>query len=167
MTTKNQSARLPEAPRPTAEVAARPEPPGTILTAVKLMYAGAALTAIGVVLTVVAIAAGAAVALRASHKHATLAQIHATQGVLITAAIFSGLVEIALWIFVARANRGGLGWARILATVLFALNTWIMSRQFFGPIAVAGLIGTGLTWLAGLGAVYYLWRKESTAYFAA
>ena len=52
-----------------------------------------------------------------------LAQLHATQNALIAVAVVGGLLEIGAWIFMARANRGGLKWARIVATVLFGLGT--------------------------------------------
>src|SRR5258708_36209111 len=92
-----------------------PEPPRSVMIAVRLMYAGAALTAIGLVMSVVAVATGEN-ALRASHKHATPAQLHATQSFLIAVSVISGLIEIGAWLLIARANRSGLKWARIAPT---------------------------------------------------
>ena len=98
----------PKAPAMAAEpvTPVRPARPRSVMIAVRLMYAGAALTAIGMVMSVVAVATGEN-ALRASHKHATLAQLHATQSFLITVAVISGLVEIGAWLLMARANRSG------------------------------------------------------------
>jgi hypothetical protein len=141
-----------------------PEPPRSVMIAVRLMYAGAALTAIGLVMSVVAVATGEN-ALRASHRHATLAQLHATQNFLITVAVISGLVEIGAWLLMARANRSGLKWARIVATVLFALGTWNLISHIIGTATVTNLAYTALMWLVGLGAVFFLWRKDSSAYF--
>jgi len=141
-----------------------PEPPRSVMIAVRLMYAGAALTAIGLVMSVVAVATGEN-ALRASHRHATLAQLHATQSFLITVAVISGLVEIGAWLLMARANRSGLKWARIVATVLFALGTWNLISHIIGTATVTNLAYTALMWLVGLGAVFFLWRKDSSAYF--
>lgn len=157
----------PEAAALTAEPAtpARPDPPRSVMLAVRIMYAGAALTAIGLVISVVAVATGEK-ALRASHKHATLAQLHATQSFLITVAIVSGLIEIGAWLFMARANRGGLRWARIAASVLFALSTWNLISHIIGAATVTNLAFTALMWLVGAGAVFFLWQKDSSAYFA-
>jgi hypothetical protein len=141
-----------------------PEPPRSVMIAVRLMYAGAALTAIGLVMSVVAVATGEN-ALRASHRHATLAQLHATQNFLITVAVISGLVEIGAWLLMARANRSGLKWARIVATVLFALGTWNLISHIIGTATVTNLAYTALMWLVGLGAVFLLWWKDSSAYF--
>src|SRR5258708_9375777 len=140
-----------------------PEPPRSVMIAVRLMYAGAALTAIGLVMSVVAVATGEN-ALRASHKLATPAQLHATQSFLIAVAVISGLVEIGAWLLMARANRSGLKWARIVATVLFALGTWHLISHIIGTATVTNLAYTALMWLVGLGAVFFLWRKDSSAY---
>lgn len=156
----------PKAPAMAAEpvTPVRPEPPRSVMIAVRLMYAGAGLTAIGMVMSVVAVATGEN-ALRASHRHATLAQLHATQSFLITVAVISGLVEIGAWLLMARANRSGLKWARIAATVLFALGTWNLIAHIIGTATVTNLAYTALMWLVGLGAVFFLWRKDSSAYF--
>lgn len=162
-----KAARLPRAPAVQAAAqAGRPEPPRTIRIAVLLMYAGAALTAIGLVLNVIAVATGAGT-LRASHPHATAAQLHATQSALIISAVVSGLIEIAFWLLLARASRGGLKWARIVATVLFALNTVSLARQLSGTATIGNTIYSVLIWLVGLATIAVLWLRESGAYFAA
>lgn len=143
---------------------AQPEPPRSVVLAVRIMYAGAALTAIGLVVSVVGVATGEE-ALRASHRHATLAQLHATQNFLITALVVQGLIEVGAWLLVARANRSGLKWARIVATALFALGTWIFIAQIIGTATITILVYRALIWLVGFGAVYFLWRKDSSAYF--
>jgi hypothetical protein len=156
----------PPAPALTAQPVgpARPDPPRSVMVAVRIMYAGAALTAIGLIISVIGVATGEK-ALRASHKHATLAQLHATQSFLITVAVISGLIEIGAWLLMARANRSGLKWARIVATVLLALGTWNLVSQVIGTATVTNLAYTALKWVVGLGAVFYLWQKDSTAYF--
>ncbi|HEX9066076.1 MAG TPA: hypothetical protein VF843_13290 [Streptosporangiaceae bacterium] len=170
MTTKNDSGqpgKLPKAPaasRAQPVPAGRPEPPRTVRIAVLLMYAGAAVTAIGLALSVIAVATGEN-ALRASHPHATAAQLHATQNVLIVVAIASGVIEIAAWLLLARASRSGLKWARIVATVLFALNTVNFAGHLRGGATIGNTIYSVLIWLAGLAAVVFLWLRQSSDYF--
>ncbi len=156
----------PDAPAVSSEpvLPVRADPPRSVVIAVRLMYAGAAVTAIGVLLSVIAVATGEK-ALRASHKHATLAQLHATQHVLILLAIVSGLLEIGAWLLMARANRSGLKWARIVATVLFALATWNLVSHLLHKATPTNTVYTALVWVIGLGATYFLWRKDSSAYF--
>jgi hypothetical protein len=158
--------KQPKAAGPTGEpgTRARPDPPRSVMIAVRIMYAGAALTAIGLVISVVGLATSEK-ALRASHRHATLAQLHATQNFLITAAVVSGLIEIGAWLFMARLNRSGVKWARIVASVLFALGTWDLISHITGTATVTNLAYTALMWLVGLGAVFFLWQQESSAYF--
>jgi hypothetical protein len=72
----------------------------------------------------------------------------------------------------ARANRQGRNWARILSTVLSGLATLELISDL--PQSVIsfgfGLTGLGLifwvpTWLVGLAAVWLLWRPASSAFF--
>ena len=80
-------------------------------------------------------------------------------------AIVSGVIGIGLWLWMARANNQGKNWARILSTVLFGLATLDLVGVFSQPKTVLGLVFPVLTWLVGLGAVFLLWRPESSAFF--
>jgi LPXTG-motif cell wall-anchored protein len=68
----------------------------------------------------------------------------------------------------AWANGKGKNWARIVATVLFALSavSFLTSLPQAGsaPLLVAV---SGLTTLVGALAIYFLWRKDSSAWFQA
>jgi hypothetical protein len=77
------------------------------------------------------------------------------------------LIEIALWLGIARACRRGQSWARVTGTVLFGLHT----LGFLGILANAHP-GIGLTkalttvsWLIACGAVVFLWKRPSSAFF--
>ena len=90
----------------------------------------------------------------------------------VTLFVVTGLVPIALWLWMARANGQGRNWARSLSTVLFGLATLDLTGAFKTPViqltVVPELFGPTvpvLTWLAGLAAVWLLWRPASTAYF--
>jgi uncharacterized membrane protein len=150
--------------RTAAGETARRIAPQTITIAVRLMYAGAAATAIGMVISVIGVALGLAT-LRASHPTATPAQLHATQTVLVVIAILSGLAETAIWLVMARANRSGLKWARTVASVLFLLSSWNLVDHLLGAITVSNLTYTAVIWLIGLGAICFLWQAESRTYF--
>jgi len=132
----------------------RPTPPRPVRTAVLLMYVGAALTAITLIVTVATMHT-IETAIRNNSTY-TAAQAHQ----LAVAAIVEYVVTLGLWLLMAWANRAGHGWARITATVLFALNL------FRGSASISVLFAV-LVWLIGLGAVVLLWRKESSEYFAA
>jgi len=152
------------APTPSAgpAVAARPQ---SLVIAVRLMYAGAAVTAIGLVISVIAAATGLD-SLRASHPHATLATLHRYQNGFITGAILYGLLEIAAWLVVARANRAGARWARIVATVLFAIGTLNVAAPFLGHITFGNIAYSAVIWLISLAVIVYLWQRSSSEYYA-
>jgi hypothetical protein len=160
----------------------RPPAPALVLTAVKLMYVGAAVSTVEW-LTVLAVTPGINAAFRKAHPSPTAAQI-SDLNTSITLAIVSGLVVIALWLWMARANGQGRNWARILSTVLFVLATLELIRvrpqravaERFGGhapvvihygfgVTVLGVIVPVLTWLVGLAAVWLLWRPDSSAFF--
>ena len=83
------------------------------------------------------------------------------------------IVYSALWVLMARKNRSGRNWARIVASVLFALSTFslyssVNSLHGGETVRVVDIVSFVLVvaeWICGLGAVALLWRAESTAYF--
>lgn len=141
--------------------------PRSLTQAVRLMYAGAGLTVLGTAADVIAVLTGGTSALRAHHPHATSAQLHATQGALITSVVVSGLLETGIWIFMARANRAGLSWARIIASVLCAISTALLVITMLGSGAITLKMFAVASWVVGAGAIVLLWRPETTAYFRA
>jgi hypothetical protein len=150
-----------------------PSAPVPVLTAVKLMYAGAAVSAVelitGLALIVVDIKA-------AARGHFLGHSLTAPQmrPLIIAVWMLFGLAVIALWLWMARANGQGRNWARILSTVLFGLATLDM-RHPQPPGSPAGFGATVLyyggtalwvaAWLAGAAAVWLLWRPASSQFF--
>ncbi len=139
----------------------RPNPPRPVRTAVLLMYVGAALTAISLIVTVATL-----------HTIQTAIQNNSTYTAqqahqLAVAAVVEYVITLVLWLLMAWANRAGQNWARIVATVLFGLNTLGLLLNVFRGSASISVLFAVLVWLVGLGAVVLLWRKESSQYFAA
>jgi hypothetical protein len=137
--------------------------PASMVTAVRLMYAGAAFALIWAI-GVIAVSASIA-------KHYPLASAsgdHRLAGA-VTLAILLCAADIALWLGIARACRRGSSGARVAGTVLFAVHTVgvlgvvTSSQAGLGPAKVLTLIG----WLIGLGAVMALWQRPSSAFFTA
>ena len=113
-----ESIRLP----PPEAKPARPEPPASVRNAVRLMYAGAALSAIVVIVTLVTISSLKANIL-AHYPHYTAAQVHTAEVAGVITAIIGGLIAIGLWLWMAWANGRGRRSARIVAAVFFGINT--------------------------------------------
>ncbi len=142
----------------------RPLAPPSVVNAVKLMYAGAAVSTVSLVISLIDIG-GTKTAIHKARPTLSAAQVNQLNTFIITLAIVSGVVGIALWLWMAKANGQGRNWARILSSVLFGLATLDMFGVLSQPKTLLGLVFPVLTWLVGLGAVILLWRKDSTAFF--
>jgi hypothetical protein len=142
----------------------RPEPPASVVMAVRLMYAGAVVSALSLIVGLVTIG-GLRDSLHKSQPTLTPTQLHDLQTVVVVGSVFIGLVSIGLWVWMALMNKAGKPWARIVASVLFGLDTIFLLLGVARAGAAAGTLVSVLTWLIGLGAVIYLWRKDSSAYF--
>jgi hypothetical protein len=153
----------PSSGKPLTE-AERPPAPPSVLNAVKLMYAGAAISTVSLIISLVDIS-GTKAAIKKARPDLTAAQVSQLNTFIIGLAIVSGLVGIALWLWMARANGQGKNWARIVSTVLFGLATLDLVGVFSQPKTVLGLVFPVLIWLVGAGAVWLLWQRESTAFF--
>jgi len=141
-----------------------------VLNAVKLMYAGAALSLIGLIVGLVSIGSLKSAiqqAAKNSNKVLTSTQLHAAEVTGLVFVILVGLVGIGLWVWMARANGAGKSWARVVASVLFGLNTISVLSSVARPAAVGTKIFGLLVWVVGLGAIVLLWRRESTEYINA
>jgi len=142
----------------------RPEPPASVVMAVRLMYAGAVVSALSLIVGLVTIG-GLRDSLHKSQPTLTPTQLHNLQTVVVVGSVFIGLVSIGLWVWMALMNKAGKPWARIVASVLLGLDTIFLLLGVARAGAAAGTLVSILTWLIGLGAVVYLWRKDSSAYF--
>jgi hypothetical protein len=143
----------------------------TVRAAVRLMYAGAAVSTVNLIIVLAFI--GDIKAHHAVLGHSlTAAQVSQLNTFVITELIVSCLVPIALWLWMARANGQGRNWARSLSTVLFGVATLDLTGAFgtpgiqveFVPMVFGPIIPV-LTWLVGLAAVWLLWRPASSAFF--
>ncbi len=152
----------------------RPPAPAPVLTAVKLMYAGAAVSTAGLIIGLALIIVDITAAARGRFLGHSLTAPQ-MRPLIITVWLVVSLGVIALWLWMARANGQGRTWARILSTVLFGLATLQLRGDFTRPVSQAGFGVTVLSyggtalfvaaWLAGAAAVWLLWRPASSAFF--
>ena len=142
----------------------RPPAPPSVLNAVKLMYVGAAISTVSLIVSLADIS-GTKAAIRKARPNLTATQVSQLNTFIITLAVVSGVVGIALWLWMARANGRGKSWARIVSTVLFGLATLDLIGVFSQPKTILGLVFPVLTWLVGAGAVFLLWRKDNNSFY--
>jgi hypothetical protein len=145
-------------------VAPRPAAPQPVLNAVILMYSGAALSIL-VLLIDVATKGSLDAAIFRQHPFYTTTQVDADK---ISFFLFQGLVAVigcGLWLTMAQANRAGRRWARTVATTLLGTFTLYMLISLAGIGSTASKAFDVLTWIIAVVIIVLLWRPESSAFF--
>jgi hypothetical protein len=144
--------------------------PATMRKAVRFMLAGAAVTGVFAIFEVIATVVDKN-SIDINGKPPTSSEL--ATGIVIL--IVSYAIYILLWVLMARFNRAGQKWARIVSSVLFAISTWQLYEtvdSLHGGMVITAadiiyIIFTIGAWAAGVGAIAMLWRPDSTAYFNA
>ncbi|MDM7854212.1 hypothetical protein [Cellulomonas alba] len=144
-----------------------PERPATITRAVQLMYVGAALSVVGVV---IAWASKSQirdkVASASTSTTLSASDLDALVNVTLAIATVSALVGVGLWIWMAVKNGAGRPWARIVATVLGGLN--VASTLSMLPRSAGASVGLSIVSLAlAVVILVLLWRPASSEYYRA
>jgi hypothetical protein len=140
------------------------QPPNSVQTAVRLMYAGAIISGISFILGLVTIGS-VRHTLEKDYPSYSATKISTLVNAEIVIVVVAGIIGVGLWLWMAWANKRGKNWARITGTVFFGLYTldliFVAARAASGISTVFAIV----TWLVGLGATIMLWRRDSTAYF--
>ena len=155
-----------EAPPAAARAVPPPvEQPASIRLAVRLMYLGAALTLIGVLVGLTQ-TDEIREAIQEADDSLSGSDLDMAVNVAVAMSVVFGLVGVGLWIWMAVVNGRGESWARVVATVLAGLN--LVSIVF----TVAGGGATTVTYVSSaisvaLAAVILvlLYRPESSRFY--
>jgi hypothetical protein len=139
-------------------------PPSSILTAVKVMYVGAAFSAIGVILTLVTVGS-VRTAIHKAHPLLSAARVHSLGNFDAISAVVIGVIAMGLWLWMAFANKAGGSWARVTASVIFGLNTLAALVVVSRPEAVLNKLAAIVIWLAGLAVIVLLWQRKSSNFY--
>jgi hypothetical protein len=145
----------------------RPPAPQAVQNAVKLMYVGAAISTVTLVISLIiplTDIAGSKASIKKAHPSLTASQVNQAFNVGITLAIVSGVIGTVLWLWMAKANSQGRNWARIASTVFFAFATIDLIGTLRTP-SLFSVLFTALIWLVGLGAIVLLWRRENNDFY--
>lgn len=146
--------------------AMRTEPPASIARAVRLMYAGAVVSGANFLIGLALRGEFRRSIARHSARHLTQRQLSAAFDAAIVAIVLAGILGVALWLWMAYANRLGYRWARVTATVLFAISAtdWVVSLGNGDPAwtKLTTLVVVGV----GAATIVLLYRPDASAYFA-
>jgi hypothetical protein len=145
--------------------------PGSVRKAVRLMLSGGAVTFVIGVFLVIATVANKNALTDSSGKKISSGEL--TGSLVYTLVIY--LILVAAWVLMARLNRAGRGWARIVASALAIISTidaysiinGLRGGQSVTVTDIVYIVGTLAVWIIGVLAVAMLWRTESGAYFKA
>jgi uncharacterized membrane protein (DUF2068 family) len=159
---------------------ASPAIPATIRRAVRFMQVGAIGSALSLLFNVIGSFSlksnmMTANAQKLKDHQVTASQISSTATALIVYTIIVGLVSIGLWVWMARMNEAGRSWARITASVLFALwslYTYSVIGELHGGVTITATLIISMVliialWVVGVATIFQLWRPSSTAYYKA
>ena len=144
----------------------KPPEPQSVKTAVILMYIGAALSVVGIVLDFANKSAIRRAVEKAYLKNPN-PKLTVTQltNVALVAAVVVGVISIALWLWMAYANSKGKNWARITGTVFWGISLIGILADLARPNAGATRIGSIIVFLLGGAVVFFLWQKDASEYF--
>lgn len=158
------SDRLPPHPMASAPPPEVEQPP-SIRTAVRLMFVGAALSVLSVLVSFTQTDAMRE-AIEDSDSSLTASEVDAVVSVVVAFGVVFGLVGVGLWIWMAIANGRGKSWARVVATVFAGLNVAGTLFSLAGGGAIGASVALGLV-SAVLAAVILvlLYRPESSRFY--
>ena len=144
--------------------------PASIALAVKLMYVGAALSLLGIIVTFLSrdtIRDSVEKASRDATKPMTSDQMDAAVALGVGFGVVLGLIGVALWLWMAVANGRGRKWARVVATVFFGLSVLSLLGSLVQKPPVLSLVLGLVSLLLGAYIIVLLYKRESTEYYEA
>lgn len=141
---------------------AGPALPPPVQMAIRLMWIGAALSAISAIVAATTVSSLRDTILKV-HPSYTAAQVNSAERGQAFLYVFVGVVSVGLWLWMSFANRTGKPWTRIVATVLFGVNT-VYTALTLAATAL-GLVFVLLLWLTGLAATILLWRRPASEFY--
>jgi hypothetical protein len=154
-----------------AAPAAKPAQPPAIRNAVRLMWAGAVISLLSLVVTLATLGSLKTQVrdqLAQNNQKVTEDMVNAGYAAGIVGGVVVAIVAILLWLWMAWKNGQGRKWARIVATVLGVIN--VLSTLYTigsGTAEPAAVVLAVINLVLAIAILVLLWRKEASAYYAA
>lgn len=141
-----------------------------LVWAVNLMYAGAALTVVALVLDLVTAGSQRGIIrqeYRAGNPGRQLvgSDLDLAVKVAVVALVVGGTVRLLLWLWMGWKNGQGRAWARIVGTVFGVIN--LLSVTYLGRETVGPQIITVIDSVVGAAVTVLLWLPSSSRYYRA
>lgn len=145
--------------------------PASMRLAVRLMLAGAAVSLVSLVVSLVTLGSLKSQVrdqLEQRGQQVSQSTLDSAYGFAIGFVVVAGLISVGLWLWMAWKNGQGRGWARIVATVLavFNLPSTLFAVASGNATPTASILSV-INLILAIVIVVLLWRKESSAFYAA
>jgi hypothetical protein len=144
--------------------AVRGPAPSSVLTTVRLMYAGAALGLLGV-LSALLTKSTLKQQIADNNTKLTPDQVNTALNAAIAVTIVIGVIVVVLYILLAMQVGKGKNWARIVTLVLTGLGVLFGLLGFLQPAPALSRIVSVIGLLLDIAIIWFLTRSESSAYF--
>lgn len=139
--------------------------PATVRYAVRFVYAGAWVAVITPVMDILSLRSLDNVLTQELATPPSARSLFTFDGIAIAVVVAIGLVDISVWLWMARKLRAGRNWARIVATIFFVINSLGLLEIAVLPFPTFTKAVQVMSWTAGLGAIVLLWHRDSGAFF--
>ena len=153
-----------------SQPAVRHQPP-SIRTAVRLMWFGAAVSVVQLVVWLARLDHLKASVRKQMNQNGHLysqTTFGLRFGLSIVVGLVTGIAIVAVWAWMARKNDQGLTWARVVASCLTAYFAVASAFAFaFQNTTAIGKVETVVNVILGIAITVLLWRKESSEFYAA
>jgi hypothetical protein len=160
------SDNLPPHPGMPGPVADVPQP-SSIATAVKLMWVGAALSIIGLLIGILTTDTTRE-QIEEDNPNLTADEIDTAVAVGVGFAVVISLVAVGLWIWMAWANGQGKSWARIVATVFGGLGILFgLLGLVLNPATPVSVVLTLVNLVLAIVILVLLYRPDSSRFYEA
>lgn len=149
---------------PTGAVPVLGAPPSTVVRAVQLMFAVAALSVVGLLL-LFATQDELRAQIAASQPGVSASALDTAVTAATVGSVIFGLLVVGLYVFLALKVRAGRSWARITTLVLTALSVLATLATLGQPQPSLSRILSLITVVLSVGIVVLLMRRPSADYF--
>jgi hypothetical protein len=145
------------------------EIPAAVRNAIRVMYAGFVVTALDIVLSIIAIGRYDGDSGRFSRLGETGLESTANNETgFLAIGLFADFVGLVCWVLLALACRRARGWTRVTGIVLAALYTVVLLTVELGTKGDPGpRLTTLLVWILGIAAVIPLYAQQARQFFQA
>jgi len=142
---------------------AKPPMPNTVKWAVNLMYAGAV---VGLINIVIGISQLNTVKKHLEDLGYSQTTIDSDKNVFTASIVIGGLIGAGLWLWMALACRAGHNYARIVSSVFFGLGViGSLSNLASGWVPAIDKVFSVVVLLIGLLSIIFVWNGQSGPYF--